>query len=57
MAKYKVVHRFKDKETGLTHEAGQEIDITVKRGDEVNKKLSKHGTIVERVHEVEHDEE
>lgn len=56
MAKYKVNKRFRDKETGIIHEVskdGKSIDITVKRGDEINETLEKHGEVVSRVHEQE----
>ncbi len=55
MAKYKVNKGFTDKETKQSHVKGDEIDITVKRGDEINEKLKKHGTIVQRVHETKED--
>ena len=37
MAKYKVVSPFKNKETKKEHEVNEEIELTVKRADEINK--------------------
>lgn len=42
MAKYKVLKRFRDKETKEVYEEGQEIEMTVKRADEAAKNLEKY---------------
>ena len=52
MAKYMVKKRFKDLEKQEIYEAGQEIDITVKRADEIEGKLKGY---LERI--VEEDDE
>ena len=52
MAKYKVVKRFKNKDTKKWHEENEEIELTVKRADEINKamaELKKTDVTVERV--------
>lgn len=46
MAKFKVLKRFIDKDTKDLYEVGQEIELTVKRSEEVNRKL---GDALERV--------
>lgn len=42
MARYKVLNKFKDLQENETYEVGQEIEMTVKRADEVVENLSKH---------------
>lgn len=52
MAKYKVVHQFKNKDTKKWHEVNEEIELTVKRADEINKAmkdLKKADVTVERI--------
>ena len=51
MAKYKVVSPFKNKETKKSHEVNEEIELTVKRADEINKAMKKRGVdlTVERI--------
>lgn len=39
MAKYKVLKKFRDKETKEIYEPNTEIEMTVKRADEVEKNL------------------
>lgn len=43
MAKYKVLSKFKNKETGETYKIGQEIELTVKRAKEIEKNLESYG--------------
>lgn len=50
MARYRVLKRFKDKYTKEIYEAGQEIEMTVKRANEAMKNLKKYGgEFLERV--------
>ena len=51
MAKYKVVSPFKNKETKKWHEFNEEIELTVKRADEINKAMKKRNVelTVERI--------
>lgn len=50
MAKYKVLQKFRDKETKEIYEANQEIEMTVKRADEAIRTLKKHdGEFLERI--------
>lgn len=52
MAKYKVLQRFKDVETGIEYKAGEVIEMTVKRANEAMKNLEKWtGDFLERVEE------
>lgn len=52
MAKYKVLQRFKDIETGTVYTAGEVIEMTVKRANEATKNLEKWtGDFLERVDE------
>ena len=57
MAKFEVLKRFKGIEEGKTFEPGQEIDMTVKRAEEVqsniNEKFPGYGEVLKRVKEVE----
>lgn len=56
MAKFRVLKRFKDKETKEVHEVSQgdeTIEMTVKRATEINRNLKEYGEILERVEEVE----
>ncbi|EJM6842191.1 hypothetical protein NOU21_002340 [Listeria monocytogenes] len=39
MAKFKILKKFKDKETKEVYEKGTEIELTVKRAEEVNENL------------------
>ena len=52
MAKYKVVSPFKNKDTKKWHDVNEEIELTVKRADEINKAmkdLKKADVTVERI--------
>ena len=51
MAKYKVVSPFKNKETKKRHEVNEEIELTVKRADEINKAMKERNVelTVERI--------
>jgi len=51
LAKYKVVSPFKNKETKKEHEVNEEIELTVKRADEINKAMKEHNVelTVERI--------
>ena len=51
MAKYKVVSPFKNKETKKEHEVNEEIELTVKRADEINKAMKERNVelTVERI--------
>ncbi|NWL87558.1 hypothetical protein DMN77_08065 [Paenibacillus sp. 79R4] len=50
MATYKVLQQFRDKETKVIYEVGQEIEMTVKRADQAIANLKKwDGTFLERV--------
>ena len=51
MAKYKVVSPFKNKETKKWHELNEEIELTVKRADEINKAMKERNVelTVERI--------
>lgn len=50
MAQYKVLKTFRDKYTKETYEKGQEIDMTVKRAEEVIKNLKEYdGDFLERI--------
>lgn len=51
MAKYKVNHPFRNKETGETYKSGQEIEITVKRANEINKNNKNKVKMVTRIEE------
>nr|DAL52225.1 MAG TPA_asm: hypothetical protein [Caudoviricetes sp.] len=55
MAKYKVNHPFKNKETGEIYHSGQEIEITVKRAKEINKNNKNKVEMVTRLEEEEGD--
>lgn len=39
MAKFKVLNRFKDLKKDEVHEAGETVDMTIKRADEIEAKL------------------
>lgn len=43
MAKYLVLQKFRDKETNEVYEAGQEIEMTVKRANLAIERLEKWG--------------
>jgi len=50
MAVYKVLQKFRDKETKKVYAAGQEIEMTVKRADEAIANLKKwDGEFLERI--------
>lgn len=50
MAKYLVKKKFRDKETKKVYQAGQEIDMTVKRAEEAVENLKKYGGVfLERI--------
>ena len=51
MAKYKVVNQFKNKDTKKWHEVDEEIELTVKRADEINKAMKERNVdlTVERI--------
>lgn len=51
MAKYKVVSLFKNKETKKWHGVNEEIELTVKRADEINKAMKERNVelTVERI--------
>ena len=51
MAKYKVVSLFKNKETKKWHDVNEEIELTVKRADEINKAMKERNVelTVERI--------
>lgn len=52
MAKYKVLQKFKDTETGTVYKAGDVIEMTVKRANEAMKNLEKwNGDFLKRVEE------
>ena len=51
MAKFKVLKKFRNKETREMYEPKQVIDITVKRADEIKQKLGKG--FLERIEEKE----
>lgn len=47
MAKYKVLKTFRDKHTGVVYSPNSEIEMTVKRADEVEKNLD--SSFLERI--------
>lgn len=51
MAKYKVVASFKNKDTQKWHEVNEEVELTVKRADEINKAMKERNVelTVERI--------
>lgn len=49
MTEFKVKHIYKDNVIGKVFRPGDLVKMTVKRASEVNEKLKKHGTILERV--------
>lgn len=51
MAKYKVVSPFKNKDTKKWHEVNEEVELTVKRADEINKAMKERNVelTVERI--------
>lgn len=55
MAKYKVLKKFRDKETREVYELNTEIEMTVKRADEVEKNLD--GSFLERIDNKEQPKE
>lgn len=55
MAKYKVQKSFRDKETKKVYKPGEEIEMTVKRADEVAKNLD--GSFLMRIEESDENKE
>ena len=55
MAKFVVNHPFKNKETGEKYKSGEEIDITVKRANEINKNNKNKVEMVTRLDDEEGD--
>lgn len=53
MAKFKVLKKFRDKETKKIYEVGSVIDMTVKRSEEVSKNLD--DSFLERLEEKKDD--
>ena len=49
MAKYKVELTYKDLEKDDILNVGDEVEMTVKRADEVNEKLAQYGTVLTRL--------
>ena len=43
MAKYRVLDKFKNKETGEVYTVGQEVELTVKRAKEIQANLESYG--------------
>lgn len=56
MAKYKVLVPYNDLEKKKTFTVNDEVEMNVKRADEVNTGLAKYGTILERINNKETDE-
>lgn len=58
MAVYKVLKRFRDIETNEIYKKNDEIEMTVKRGDEAIKNLKKYnGDFLERIDNKDSDDE
>ncbi|AQN32264.1 MULTISPECIES: hypothetical protein [Mammaliicoccus] len=53
MTEFKVKHIYKDIEIGKVFRPGDVVKMTVKRANEINEKLKKHGVILERAEKVE----
>ena len=49
MAKFKVELTYKDLEKDNILNVGDEVEMTVKRADEVNEKLAQYGTVLTRL--------
>lgn len=49
MDKFKACKMYKDLDMKKVVNKGEVLEMTVKRANEVNKKLKEHGTILERV--------
>lgn len=50
MAKYKVLNKFKNKETKEVYTVGQEVELTVKRAKEIEDNLESYGVdFLERI--------
>lgn len=49
MAKYKVELTYKDLDKDDILNVGEEVEMTVKRADEVNEKLAQYGTVLTRL--------
>lgn len=56
MAKYKVLKVFRNKETDEVYSVGQEVELTVKRAKEIEKKLKHLGDFLDRVNDKEERE-
>ena len=57
MAQYKVIQKFRDIKTNKIYEKNQEVEMTVKRGNEAIKNLKKYdGEFLERIDNKEPDE-
>lgn len=52
MAKFKALLKYKDLEVGKLVEPEEELEMTVKRANEINKKLKEHGHVLERIDRV-----
>ncbi|WP_323708382.1 hypothetical protein P3U10_04505 [Mammaliicoccus sciuri] len=53
MTEFKVKHIYKDIEIGKVFRPGDVVKMTVKRANEINEKLKKHGVILERAEKVD----
>ncbi|WP_239705771.1 MULTISPECIES: hypothetical protein [unclassified Mammaliicoccus] len=51
MVKFKALVKYKDLEMDKVVEVDDELEMTVKRANEINKKLKEHGKVLERVEE------
>lgn len=56
MVKYKVLKVFRNKETDELYSVGQEVELTVKRAKEIEKKLKHLGDFLDRVNDKEEKE-
>ena len=56
MAKFKVLHNYRDKELKKILNVGEEVEMTVKRADYVNANNKHKVKFLERVHEENKDE-
>lgn len=56
MAKYKVLNKFKDLQANEVYKVGQEVEMTVKRADEIANNLKKYDReFLERIDNEEED--
>jgi hypothetical protein len=53
MAKFKALLKYKDLQVDKVVEPEEELEMTVKRANEINKKLKEYGTVLERIEKVE----